>query len=135
MLVQVDTPSPKPSVLLLGHMGRSAVGQVYLPDPRTRPAVDIADISPLGVVGDDHEQPVLPVSRRWCLDPACRTLVRSSWGTGSARKCLIARAEWIVSNNPGSLMVSLRRTRESALPNLPSNTPRPYQAPRGTQST
>src|SRR5215472_10491377 len=74
MLVQVDSPSPKPGVLLLSHMGRSAVGQIYLPDPRTRPAVDVADISPLGVVGDDHEQPVLTVSRRWCLDRRLQNL-------------------------------------------------------------
>src|SRR5262249_14488187 len=62
-----------------------------------------------------------PADGAWIADS--RTLVRSSRGTGSARKCLIARAEWIVSNNPISLMVFLHRTRESALPKLSSNIP------------
>src|SRR5215472_11222732 len=74
MLMQVYTPSPKPGVLLLAHVGRSAVGQIYLPDPRARPAVDVAEIAPLRVVGDDHEQPVLAVSRRWCLDRRLQNL-------------------------------------------------------------
>ena len=74
MRVQVDTPSPKLPILLLGHMGWSAVAEIYLPDPCTGPAVDVADSAALCVVGNDHEQPVLAVSRGWCLDRCLQNL-------------------------------------------------------------
>jgi hypothetical protein len=51
-----------------------SIAQIYLPDPRTRPTVDVGDLAPLRVVSHDHKQPVLAVSRGWRLDRSLQNL-------------------------------------------------------------
>src|SRR5258708_6828175 len=121
MLVQVDTPSQKSGVLLLGHMGWSAVAQIDIPNPRTRPAVDVADIAPLCVIGNDHEQPVLAASCGWCLHRRLQNLGEKFVGH-RVRPEVSDRARGMERfEQPDFAHGSfLRRTEALALPNLSS---------------